>query len=1076
MMRPDDAALISFAEDLAQEILTEAEVEGVEAMRAEVFTRRMIETLVESGELEEALSAYHRDRGVEVSGYGVDDEDTLNLISSDYRGEIPPGSVTRTDVSTAFRRLEGFWERCRDRPYHEDLEESSDAHDMARHIHRVAPRVRRIRMFLVTDGLSAVEYMEPEERDGVEVRRSIWDLARLQRLEASRHGREPVEVDLISRHGRALPCLTAGTTGADYSAYLAVLPGALLADIYEEHGARLLELNVRSFLQASNKVNRGIRDSLAHEPERFLAYNNGISATASEIDLVDLPEGGRGIARIRDLQIVNGGQTTASVHRARGRVDLSRVGVQAKITVIDPERLDEVVPLISRYANSQNKVQEADLSANHPFHVELESLSRTVWAPATGETLRQTRWFYERARGSYRDAQNRELTSARRRAFKQVHPPSQRFTKTDVAKFENTWDQLPHEVSRGAQKNFTVFMGRLRSRRTGSPDVTYFQRLVAKAILFRRAERIVTEQQFGGYRANIVTYALAKLSHATAQRVDLVAIWDSQGLAEPLEVALAELSHLAYHVVVERTPGGANVTEWSKREQCWTLLKETGWTPPQGLAVALVAREPTRGQPATISDSGDVLIREVSDVGGDHWLAIANWARETDNLSPWQRRFAYTVGVQLRRGRDLTPKQAVQAERILETAAGLGFQPEARGDGDGGSWSPRHHKEDTPTVDAHPPEVSDTADGYGTPGFEPPGAQGEHSFEAASSGSGNGDACSTPVEAVLSVRAINCLRSIGVHTLQDLTNNTASEIRAIRNLGESSMQEIEDVLAQHGLALRTLGPSTSGGAERGSSPRRRPGNASRDSEIVELREQGLSLRDIAARVGLSAEGVRRALTAAGRDLDPSYVTELRRGRRIDNARSHLDAILDAYRASEPVGEVAARLELKRSTVEQLIAESATESDKAERARNHSRGIPEAKYSDEDLLAAIRTIADLVGRTPTSGDYLRKAPALGLPSIATITNRLGTWTAAAESAGMTPGGARRSYTRMWDAGACRTALEMVIEELGRIPTAAHYEALALSREDLPSIATVRNRLGRWKRVTVELAREREERPG
>ena len=579
-MRADDPALIAYAEDLRQDVLIDAEVEGAEALRPEAFTRRMIDILVEAGELEEALPAYRRDRGVEIAGYGVEDDDTLNLIACDYRGDVPPGSVTRTDVLTAMRRLEGMWERCRDRPYHEQLEESSDAYDMARHIHLAARGIRRIRMILITDGLAAIEYIDPEERDGIEIRRSVWDIARLFRLETSGHGREPVFVDFAERYGRALPCLGARATEADYSSYLAAVPGRILADIYEEYGARLLELNVRSFLQATGKVNKGIRDTLLHEPERFLAYNNGISATASQVELVELPEGGVGIARMRDLQIVNGGQTTASIHRLRNRAELDHVLVQAKITVIPPEKLEEVVPLISRYANSQNKVQEADLSANHPWHVELENLSRRVWAPATGETTRQTRWFYERARGSYRDAESREVTPARRRAWKHTHPARQRMTKTDVARFENLWDQLPQVVSRGAQKNFTVFMSRVRERGNPTPEVIDFQRLVAKAILVRRAERIVSDQAFGGYRANIVAYAVAKLSNATAQRLDLDVIWQAQALPQPVEAALVELAHMAYRIVVERVPGGANITEWSKRDQCWTLMREEPWTRP----------------------------------------------------------------------------------------------------------------------------------------------------------------------------------------------------------------------------------------------------------------------------------------------------------------------------------------------------------------------------------------------------------------------------------------------------------------------------------------------------------------
>lgn len=296
---------------------------------------------------------------------------------------------------------------------------------MAFHVHRCARDIRRLRLFLITDGRSGADRLSVET-DGLEISRSVWDIERLHRLVTSGERREPIEINFVERFGRALPCLPVGSGAQDYDAMLAVLPGGWLADIYHQHGARLLELNVRSFLQATGKVNRGIRDTLREEPERFLAYNNGISATASRVETAPTAEGGVGIASVRDLQIVNGGQTTASIHRAHMTgVDLAAVFVQAKITVIEPRRLDEIVPLISKYANSQNKVNDADLRANDPLHVELETLSRTVWTPETGDELRQTRWFYERARGQYQDALQRERTPARRRAWKDVHPPGQ---------------------------------------------------------------------------------------------------------------------------------------------------------------------------------------------------------------------------------------------------------------------------------------------------------------------------------------------------------------------------------------------------------------------------------------------------------------------------------------------------------------------------------------------------------------------------------------------------------------------------------------------------------------------------
>jgi hypothetical protein len=682
---PDDG-LIPYATDLQQSVALEAEIEGVEQMRSQVFTRQLIDVLIEAGEVEDALPCYLRERGIEIHGYGIDDGEILNLVTTIYRGEVPPSSVTRADVATAFRRSIGLWERARSQPFHERLEESSDSYDMVRHIHQKASEIRRIRVFLGTDGRAAVASVTTDHLVGVEVRNDVWDIERLHRLETSGQPREPIQIDFLARFGVPLPCLPVGSGERDYDTMLATIPGEWLGEIYHEYGARLLELNVRSFLQATGKVNRGIRDTLRSEPDRFLAYNNGISATASAVRFTTTEAGAPAIASVTDLQIVNGGQTTASVHRARETgVDLSAVAIQAKLTVISPERLEEIVPLISRFANSQNKVSEADLRANDPFHVELEQLSRTVWAPPVGDALKQTRWFYERARGQYRDAISREATSARKKAWKGVHPSAQRFTKTDVSKFENTWAQLPHEVSRGAQKNFTVFMANL-GETSMKPQEDYFRRLVAKGILWKRTERLVTELKgdgrFVGYRANVVAYAIAKLSHASAQRLDLDAIWERQGLTGATDSALIELANLAWDVLVDGAPDGANVTEWAKQERCWRALRDQAWSLPEELASELFvlgprsASRPSKGGDA---EKDDDVLRCVA-IGPEQWFGIANWAKETGNLSGWQRKLAFDLGVRIKQGRDPSHKQARYGSEILAGAKELGFRLDRRGD------------------------------------------------------------------------------------------------------------------------------------------------------------------------------------------------------------------------------------------------------------------------------------------------------------------------------------------------------------------------------------------------------------
>lgn len=679
MTSSHDRDLQRYAEELQQGILIEAEIEGSEQLRSEVFTQHVIDILIEAGELEEAVPCHHRERGVEVHGYGVDDEDTLNLICTIFAGDTSLSSVAPKDVTTAFRRLLTFWERASEKSYHQQLEESSDAYDMALHVSTVAPSIRRVRLFVITDGTTTAPSLEVEDLAGLEVRRALWDIERLHRLETSGQPREPIAVDFVERFGQPLPCLAAGTGHEDYDAMLAVFPGQWLADIYNEYGARLLELNVRSFLQAAGKVNRGIRDTLRHEPGRFLAYNNGISATASQVEVAELPSGARAIARVRDLQIVNGGQTTASIHRAMvGKVDLADVSVQAKITVVAPENLEQIVPLISRYANSQNKVSEADLTSNDPFHVEIEELSRTIWTPTSADGVRQTKWFYERARGQYRDALSREGTPARQRAWKAAHPPRQKFTKTDLAKYASTWDLRPHDVSRGAQKNFTVFMNEL-ARSQIKPSPQYFQRLVAKMILWKRAEELIRDQNYGGYRANLVAYSLAKLSHATSQRVDLDRIWESQGLDPAHEQAIVDLSGLAWTVLVDKAPPGANITEWAKRERCWEIMRSEPWDVPPGVAATLkvLGREAATsgGTAANGAVSDDPAVIECVELGSDGWFALSNWAKQTNNLQPWQRKLAYDIGIRINRGRPPSTKQAHHGTRILADARERGFTP-----------------------------------------------------------------------------------------------------------------------------------------------------------------------------------------------------------------------------------------------------------------------------------------------------------------------------------------------------------------------------------------------------------------
>ena len=258
---------------------------------------------------------------------------------------------------------------------------------------------------------------------------------------------------------------------------------------------------------------RTIRD----EPNRFFAYNNGITATARSIIAEDKPSG-LFITRIKGFQIVNGGQTTASLWRASQEdppPDLDSVYIQMKLSAVDEEATGNLVARIAEYSNTQNRINAADLTSNHPFQIQFERLSRDTWAPQKAGELTPTKWFYERARGQWNVAQAK-LSTTEKKKFKAVHPTPQKFTKTDLAKYENVWDAEPHSVQLGAQKNFALYMERISEEWDAHPDAIdreYFQRAVARALLFKSTERMVSRQEwYGGYRANIVGYTLSIVS------------------------------------------------------------------------------------------------------------------------------------------------------------------------------------------------------------------------------------------------------------------------------------------------------------------------------------------------------------------------------------------------------------------------------------------------------------------------------------------------------------------------------------------------------------------------------------
>lgn len=531
-----------------------------------------------------------RNRKVRVDGYVLDEFDyTLNLIVANYSGDDEGRNLTRTEAEQMFEWPVRFIDEAFYNNLSKRVEISTAAADLIDLLLTNRNRVRKYRILLFTDRRMSgrIESFALKEYEGVPIECQVWDIERLHKVCLAESGRESIEINFKDYTVHGIPCLEASNPVTEqYHCYLCVIPGEVLADIYDLYGAQLLEGNVRSFLSTKVAVNKKIRQTILTTPKMFFAFNNGISATAVDVLVEDRLEG-KFITHVKDFQIINGGQTTASLSNARHRdkADLGDISVQMKLTRIN-ESLDETQDLlqrISRSSNSQNKVSDADFFSTHPFHIRMEQISRRLFAPAVGGAQHDTHWFYERARGQYLQAQMR-MTKSEKKRFLLQNPKKQLISKTDLAKAHNSWRCLPHIVSRGAQRNFMEFAQWIDNNWSASEqsfNERFFKESVALYILFKHLEKLVTKQPWyeHGYRANIVTYSISLFVHLLKKQypkksLDLQIIWNKQEIPELITNQMIVITKKVLESITDPSRGVVNVTQWCKQEACWNRIKK----------------------------------------------------------------------------------------------------------------------------------------------------------------------------------------------------------------------------------------------------------------------------------------------------------------------------------------------------------------------------------------------------------------------------------------------------------------------------------------------------------------------
>jgi len=648
----------------------------------------------------------YRNAIVRVDGYAYDEHDgTFYFLTALYSGENEVKTIIGSEAKTALDRCRAFAAHSIEHNLANKIEISTEAYDLASLVQEQSKYISKFVVVLLTDmslseraNLSENEevgkkrrkkakkagVLEAETICGIEVEYRIWDMPRFYRIFGIGDGHEEIRINFEEYISGGIPCLEANYSGENKQckSYICTVPGNVIADLYDEYGSRMLEGNVRSFL-GKRGVNKEIRNTVLNEPDMFFVYNNGLSATATEA-IVERDH----LVFARDLQIVNGGQTTATLSSTRhsNGTDLSKISVLMKLTQVPPETAATIVPIISRSANSQNKVNAADFFSTHEYHIRMEQMSRREFAPAKSGAQHETHWFYERARGQYIQA-TIHMTKAQERKFITQNPKDQVVTKTDLAKVLSAWDMYPHIVSKGAESNFGEFAKRTEAEWEKKKDdfnMNYFHEAIALVIMYRTIDKLIPKQNWyeGGYKANIVAYTVALLHHMinnqfSGAALDLNKIWQKQCCPDILIQQLTIMTEQVYYAITTNKRSIENVTQWCKQVACWEMVKDIKVSPVAGFETLLcghneldaVKREARALRKIENSVDDQKLVLELGEL---YWKQLDAWLKSHRLATPTESK-ALKWAMSMSIGMFPDSKQCKSLLKLRERAVQEGF-------------------------------------------------------------------------------------------------------------------------------------------------------------------------------------------------------------------------------------------------------------------------------------------------------------------------------------------------------------------------------------------------------------------
>ena len=656
-------AFEEYKKEYLDDIRINAQIEGV--LPDEYFLEDALGKLTAMGELTDPVirpiqKRCRNNKIMAFDAYGFDASDkSFVLISNDFK-DTADATLTRTELDTIRTRMLNFIQEAFDERLQEYFDLTDEMLPVGRNIARRMKKdyvdldnddsIDQIKLYIITNKTLSdkVTSLRCDDFLDKRVELNVWSIKRFYDLYQSGKDREPILIETDKYGIKGIPCIKAEMSGnLDYDAYLAIVPGYFLHSIYYDHGSRLLEGNVRAFLSNRGKINKGIRETIRKEPTKFFAYNNGIACTAAKITLSDDK---RFITSMEDLQIINGGQTTASLTSAviKDKLPLDNIFVPMKLTVVKNDDYDMMIQNISRYANSQNSVKNSDFFSNHPFHRVFEALSKKIPAPVSGDNVNNTFWYYERSRGKYDQEQFKITRKSEKEAFARRYPKSQLIKKEDLAKFFTCAELLrPDVVSKVDGKCMSFFAEYIDRQYQKTPEYfndEFFKLAICYAILFKATDKIVKNSTWyisASYiKPFIVPYTISKIivNLPKGYCLDYDLIWRKQTLYPSLSCQIEKVAH-ATNEFIRNSVGSAR--EYCSKEETWKRYKDVPLSLDPQFVNDLISKEVMderiQGEIKEKKLEKDVNWQvEIYNLGNSYWTDLLKEGMKRHILSPME--------------------------------------------------------------------------------------------------------------------------------------------------------------------------------------------------------------------------------------------------------------------------------------------------------------------------------------------------------------------------------------------------------------------------------------------------------